>query len=66
VLPSVGSNYNYAKMAVSLFYITFCLYKEDTQRPVKEAFDGTDFFKKVNICLNNNIYSYFETSGGPS
>jgi hypothetical protein len=28
--------------------------------------DGTARFKNVNNCLNTNIYSYLETSGGQS
>ncbi len=28
--------------------------------------NGTARFKSVNNCLNNNIYSYLETSGGKS
>jgi hypothetical protein len=28
--------------------------------------NGTACFKKVNNCLNTNIYSYLETSGGKS
>ncbi len=28
--------------------------------------NGTTHFKTVNHCLNNNIHSYFETSGGQS
>ncbi len=27
---------------------------------------GTTHFKNVNNCLNTNIYSYLETSGGQS
>ncbi len=28
--------------------------------------NGTVLFKNVNSCLNTNIYSYIETSGGQS
>ncbi len=27
-------------------------------------FNGTAHFKNINSCLNTNIYSYLETSGG--
>ncbi len=30
------------------------------------SMNGTQRFKNVNICLNNSIYSYLETSGGKS
>ncbi len=29
-------------------------------------FNGTTLFKNINHCLNTNIYSYLETSGGQS
>jgi len=32
----------------------------------KIVFNGTARFKNVNNCLNTNIYSYLETSGGQS
>jgi len=32
----------------------------------KVVINGTPCFKNVNNCLNTNIYSYLETSGGKS
>ncbi len=36
------------------------------QKVPKCSVDGTALFKNVNNCLNINIYSYLETSGGKS
>ena len=40
--------------------------KRERQDSICQNIDGTSHFKNVNNCLNTNIYSYLQKSGGQS
>jgi hypothetical protein len=50
----------------SSFFFRFCFFSNERAMSVAAWHNGRAHFKNVKNCLNTNIYSHLETSGGQS